>query len=210
VHLQEIQQVNVPVAPKEQLFLQQQPHLHPLQLSFGVFHPVFLLDYPQQVVHEIPQTSGQLLVSARLVLPKQLDYSPLGSNQTTNHHSLFLVPLQVQEVLQAARTLVLRLLPQQPDSGQFVRPLQLGPPQPALGLHFPQHRSVPFPFLQLPFPSVIFGSSLMILSLFFPHVLFQVCSSLPEADPAFHLPFPRILLQHEQPLELDVLVDDAE
>ena len=91
-------------------------------------------------------------------------------NQTTDRHSLFLVPLQVQEVLQVVRTLVLRLLPQQPDSGQFVRPLQLGPPQPALGplgLHFPQHRSVPSHFLQLPFPSVIFGSSLMILSLFF-------------------------------------------
>ena len=144
--------MNVPVAPKEQLFLQQQPHLHPLQLSFGVFHPVFLLDYPQQVVHEIPQTSGQLLVSARLVLPKQLDYSPLGSNQTTNHHSLFLVPLQVQEVLQAARTLVLRLLPQQPDSGQFVRPLQLGPPQPALGLHFPRAPVSAIPLSPTPFP----------------------------------------------------------
>jgi hypothetical protein len=50
----------------------------------------------------------------------------------------------------------------------------------------------------------------MILSLFFPHVLVQVCPSPPEADPAFGLPFPRVLLQHEQPLELGVLVDDAE
>ena len=59
----------------------------------------------------------------------------------------------------------------------------------------------------------------MILSLFSPHVLYTVCPSPPEADPAFGLPFPRVLLfhgshvvllQHEQPLELDVLVDDAE
>ena len=61
----------------------------------------------------------------------------------------------------------------------------------------------------------------MILSLFFPHVLVQVRPSPPEAGPAFGLPFPRVLLfhvhgshvvllQHEQPLELGVLVDDAE
>ena len=36
----------------------------------------------------------------------------------------------------------------------------------------------------------------MILSLFFPHVLVQVCSSPPEADLAFGLPFPRVLLLH--------------
>ena len=80
---------------------------------------------------------------------------------------------------------------------------------------------MPSHFLQLPLPSVIFGLSLMILSLFFPHVLVQVCPSPPEAGPAFGLPFPRVLLfhvhgshvvllQHEQPLELGVLVDDAE
>ena len=68
---------------------------------------------------------------------------------------------------------------------------------------------------------MIFGSSLVVLSLISPLVLFQVCSSHPEADPAFGLPLQRVhlfrdhgthvvLLQQQQPLELDVLVDDAE
>ena len=73
------------------------------------------------------------------------------------------------------RTLIARLLPQQPDSGLFVRPLQPGPPRPALGLHSPQHRSAPSHFLQPPFLSMIFGLSLVILSLTFPNVQHLVC-----------------------------------
>ena len=68
---------------------------------------------------------------------------------------------------------------------------------------------------------MIFGSSLVILSLISPLVLFQEFSFHPEADPASHPPFQlvRLLLvhgthvvhlQHEQPPDLDVLVDDAE
>ena len=67
---------------------------------------------------------------------------------------------------------------------------------------------------------MIFGSSLVILFRISPLVLFQVFSCPPEADPAFHPPFQlvRLLLvhgthvvrlQHQQPLELGVLVDDA-
>ena len=67
---------------------------------------------------------------------------------------------------------------------------------------------------------MIFGSSLVILFRISPLVLFQVFSFHPEADPASHPPFQlvRLLLvhgthvvrlQHQQPLELGVLVDDA-
>ena len=68
---------------------------------------------------------------------------------------------------------------------------------------------------------MIFGSNLVVLSLIYPLVLFEVSSRPPEADPASHPPSQLVFLcldhgthvvhlQHEQPPELDVLVDDAE
>ena len=144
VQLQEIRQGIVPFAPQELRYRPQpQQHLHPFHLGLGLFYPVLLLEFPPPAVHEILQTSEQLLSHAPAVLPKESNYSQLGSTQTTNHCSHSLVPLQVQEVLQVVTTLASRLLPTLLDSGPLFRPLQLGPPRLALGLYFPQHLSAP-------------------------------------------------------------------